>query len=91
MPVKTRRWTATAVSAALGLATGVGLIWFAREQPRPPGSVVLDNGLRSPMPVIVIGPPVWVYLLTGILGALAGAGIALAAFHVGGRANAETV
>ena len=91
MPVGTRRWTATALSVALGLATGVGLIWLTRAQPQPPGSVVLDNGLRSPMPVIVVGPPLWVYVLAGILGALVGAGLALAAFRVGARLNAATV
>lgn len=63
------------------------MIWLTREQPAPPGSVVLDNGLRSPMPVIVMGPPLWVYLLAGVLGVLVGAGIALAAFHVGGRTD----
>lgn len=81
----TRRWSVTGAVAALGAAAGIGLIWFTQEQPQPPGGVVLDNGLRSPMPIIVIGPPLWVYLLAGVLGALIGIGVALAALRVFGR------
>lgn len=61
------------------------------EKPQPPGSVVLDNGLRSPMPVIVIGPPLWVYLVAGVLGALIGAGIAVWLFRTSGRRDTRTV
>jgi ABC-type branched-subunit amino acid transport system permease subunit len=89
MPAQTRCWSATVVFAAVGAATAAGLVWFTREQPQPPGSAVLDNGLRSPMPVIVIGPPLWVYLLAGTFGALVGAGIAMAALRVRGRTSAE--
>lgn len=77
------------VAAAVGAATAAALVWFTREQLQPPGSAVLDNGLRSPMPVIVIGPPLWVYLLAAILGALVAGGLALAAFRVRGRTTAE--
>lgn len=91
MAAKTGRRSVRAAYATLGAATGIGLIWLTREQPQPPGSVVLDNGLRSPMPVIVIGPPLWVYLLAGVLGALVGAGVALVAVRASGRTDAETV
>ena len=77
--------------AALGAAAGVGLVWLTRAQPHPPGSSVLDNGLRSPMPVVVIGPPLWVYLLAGVVGALVVGGVALAALHVRGRTETDTV
>ncbi len=75
---------------ALGAAAGIGLIWFTQEQPQPPGSVVLDNGLRSPMPVIVVGPPLWIYLLAGVVGALVGFGVALAALRFFGRDGDST-
>lgn len=91
MSGKTHRWSLTAVCAALGAVSGVGLVWFMRTQPRPPGSSVLDNGLRSPMPVVVIGPPVWVYLVAGVVGALVVSGIALAATHVRRRTKTNTV
>jgi hypothetical protein len=42
------------------------------------------------MPAMVIGPPLWVYLLAGILGALVGVGIPLAAFRFGSRTSAGT-
>ena len=89
MSVNGRRRGVTAVSAALGAAAAVGLVWFTRPQPPPPGGTLLDNGLRSPMPVIVIGPPPWVYLLAAILGALMGAGVVLAAFHMANRPAAD--
>jgi hypothetical protein len=85
-----------ASGAPAGTAHGPGTVlqlrrrvWFTREQPQPPGSAVLDNGLRSPMPVLVFGPPLWADLLAGILGALVGGGTALAAFRFRGRTSAE--
>ena len=47
MPAKSRRWYVAAVSAPLGAATAVGLVWFTRPKPPPPGSVILDNGMPS--------------------------------------------
>ena len=85
MPATTRRWSATTTLTVLGAVTGIGPIWLTRAQPQPPGSAVLGSGLRSPMPVIVIGPPLWAYLLAGIFGAVIGAGVALAASRVSRR------
>lgn len=89
MPVNSRRRGVTAVSAAVGATAAVGLVWFTRPQPQAPGGTLLDNGLRSPMPVIVIGPQPWVYLLAAIVGALIGTGIVMAAFHIAGRPTAD--
>ena len=85
---KSRRWGVAAVSAALG-ATAGGLVWFTQTKPPPPGSVLLDNGLRSPMAMIAVGPQPWIYLLGAIFGVLLATGIALAAFLVADGAAAD--
>jgi hypothetical protein len=81
----------TAASATLGALSGVlGLFWYVGGQGQPVGGAVLDNGLRSPMPVIEVGPPLWVYFLAGILGAFVAAGIAFAALRASDRSDAAT-
>ena len=56
MHVKRSTPRLTTLCTALGAAASVGLVWFTRPQRSPPGGFLLDNGLRSPMPVKVIGP-----------------------------------
>lgn len=91
MSGRNRRRPTTAVSAGLGALSGVlGLFWFVRAQGQPGGGAVLDNGLRSPMPVIEIGPPFWGYLLAGLLGGFVAVGMALAARRASGAPCATT-
>lgn len=91
MSWRNRRRTTAAVSAALGALSGVlGLFWFARGQGQPGGGAVIGEGLRSPMPVVEIGPPVWAYLLAGLLGGLVAVGMALAARRSSGRFKGAT-
>ena len=65
----------------------LGLVWITQERAQQPGSVIRDSPLRSPMPVIVVGPPMWVYLLAGTLGALLGVLAVIRAHHRRRRAE----
>lgn len=86
----TRLQNIAAMTAVVGALLGVGLVWITKERALLPGSVVLDNGLRSPMPVIVVGPPLWAYVLAGTLGALLGAVAVLSARHLWRLAESTT-
>ena len=64
------RWWAVACSMGLGAVLGFLYVWLPwRGKPDP--CTTLDDGLRACMPILVVAPPLWVYVLCCAAGALA--------------------
>ena len=63
------RWL-LACSALVGAVLGVLFVLLSRQDESP--CTTLDDGTRACMPVMVIPPPLWVYVAFGITGAVLG-------------------
>lgn len=74
--LESRERSATICFALVGGLVGVAVAWLSRSD--PPSCTSLDNGMRACMPILVEGPPVWLYGAFGGVGALLGGGMATA-------------
>lgn len=74
--LESRERSAVLFFALVGLLVGIAVLWLSR--PDRPACTTLDNGMRACMPVLVEGPPVWLYGAFGIAGALMAGGFAFA-------------
>lgn len=74
MRTRTARRPVTTAAVFIGAALGLILVLLAR--PEPAGCTTLDNGTRACMPIDVVGPPWWLYLVAALVGALLVGGVA---------------
>ncbi len=72
---ESRALTATTAAMVVGGVLGAAIIWVNR--PNPPSCTTLDNGVRACMPIDVVDPPLWLYGVSAIVGALLVGGVAL--------------
>ena len=74
--LQSRDRSAAILAALVGGLVGMVALWLSR--PDPPSCTILDSGMRACMPILVEGPPVWLYLAFAVVGALLGVALALA-------------
>jgi hypothetical protein len=68
------RTLSTIAATVAGGAVGAAIVWLSR--PDPPSCTTLDNGRRACMPIYVVGPPLWLYVASAVIGALLAGGVA---------------
>jgi len=68
------RALSTIAATALGAVVGAAIVWLSR--PNPPSCTTLDNGMRACMPIYVVNPPMWLYVVSAVIGALLAGGVA---------------
>jgi hypothetical protein len=61
-------------AAVVGGVVGAIIVWLSR--PDPPSCTTLDNGMRACMPILVVDPPLWLYGVSAVIGALLASGVA---------------
>jgi hypothetical protein len=69
-----RALTTTIAAMVVGGVLGAAIVWV--NQPNPPSCTTLDNGMRACMPIYVVDPPLWLYGVFAIVGALLVGGVA---------------
>jgi hypothetical protein len=68
------RTLSTIPATAVGGVVGAAIVWLSR--PDPPSCTTLDNGMRACMPIYVVDPPLWLYVVSAVIGALLAGGVA---------------
>lgn len=69
-----RRKLSTIAAAVMGGVVGATIVWLSR--PDPPSCTTLENGMRACMPIYVVDPPLWLYGVFAVIGALLAGGVA---------------
>jgi hypothetical protein len=69
-----KRKLSTIAAAVVGGVVGATIVWLSR--PDPPSCTMLDNGIRACMPIYVVDPPLWLYGVFAVIGALLAGGVA---------------
>jgi hypothetical protein len=69
-----KRKLSTIAAAVVGGVVGATIVWLSR--PDPPSCTTLDNGMRACMPIYVVDPPLWLYGVFAVIGALLAGGVA---------------
>lgn len=82
-----KRKLSTTAAALVGGVVGVVIVWLSR--PDAPSCTTLDNGMRACMPIHVVDPPLWLYGVSTVIGALLACGVACG-FALARRARSAT-